>query len=236
MNVDLSDQYDPPPHRRAATGGGCGRGCITAVVVVLILVGVGVTYVVFNFKSLAARAVAMIIEKTIEESDLPADQKLKLIARVGRLRDDYLDGKITDEQLRRVAEEIADGPLLLVGTVYFIETQYVAKSGLSEEEKKAAKLTLQRVARGVHEEKISEDKLDPMFRIVSTTDADGNVELKETVTDAELRDFLKLAEKEADNAEIPQEPMQIDLAEELDKAIERAMKEPEEVTEEEVTK
>jgi len=222
MNLDLSDRYEPPPHKRASRG---PSGCLIAFIVTMILLAVGVTVLIINIKSIAARAVAMIIEKTIEDSDLAVEQKTQLIARIGRLRDDYIDGKISDEQLRRVAEEIAEGPLLLVGAVYHLDSEFVAKSGLSEDEKKAAKLTLQRVARGVHEKTIPWENLDPLFRIISDTDADGERELKKKVTDPELRDFLKLAEQEADKAAVPKEPMQIDLAEELDKAIERALEE-----------
>jgi hypothetical protein len=204
-------------------GGGCGGGClITLAVLAVITVGV-VIFVAVNFKSIATRIVVHVIEKSIDDSDLAPEEKARLIARIGRLRDDYLAGRITDEQMQRIGEEIHDSPLFFVGGVYVLDTRFVAGSGLSDDEKRAAKLTLQRVARGLHEKKIDNKSLEPAWRIVTTGEPKGKRDLKEKITDGELRDFLKLAKEQADKAKIPDEPMQIDLADELDKAIERAL-------------
>jgi hypothetical protein len=222
MNIELTPEppFEPPVKKSG------GHGCLIAIVVVLVLIGAGVFFVVANFRSLAARAISYVIATTIENSDLPVDQKQKLVARIDRLRDDFIAGKITDEQLKRIAEEIVDGPLMPVGMMLFINEKHVAPSGLSEQEKQEARLTLQRVARGLNEKKITTTKLDPAWRVISTTDSKGKRELKKSVTDAELRDFLKLAKKEADDAKIVDAPLDVDLAKELDEAIERAMAEP----------
>ena len=224
MNLDLQTEYDPPAYKKPPSG--CGKGCLIVSLICLAILLIGGTYVALNFKSLGARAVAYLVKKTIEESHLPADQKQSLVNRVDRLRDDFIDGKINDEQLKRIAEEILQGPLLPVGMVMFIEQQHVASSGLSEEEKKQAHLTLQRLARGVIEKKIPYANLDPLFKAISTIDAEGNQELKKKLTDKELRDFLTLAQREVEAANISEEPLKIDLAKELDEAIERGMQEP----------
>ncbi len=222
MNITLGQEPDnEPPVKKSG-----GNGCLIAVIVTLLILGAGVVFVVLNAKSLLARGAAYVIQKSIENSDLSPEQKQKLVARVDRLRDDYIAGKISDEQLKRIAEEIVEGPLMPVGVTIFIHEKHVAKSGLTDQEKAEAKLTLQRAARGLNEKKIKQSQLDPAWRVISTTDAKGKREMKDTVTDAELRDFLKLVKKEADDAKISDEPLDIDVAEELDKAIERGMREP----------
>jgi len=228
MNLDLknqNDQYDPPAFKKASSSG-CGKGCLVVTLICVAILLIGGTYIALNYRSLGARLVSYVVKKTIEQSDLPADQKQALITRVEKLRTDFIDGKITDEQLERIGKELVEGPLLPVGMVLFIEQQHVTPSGLSDDEKKAAHLTLQRLARGVIEKKIDYAKLDPMFAVISTTDSEGKKELKKKITDTEMRDFLTLAQREVDAAKIPEEPLQIDLAKEFDAAIERAMQEP----------
>lgn len=223
MNLDLRDDHEPPAYRKPASSSGCGKGCLIVLLISIVLLGIGVTYVAFNYRSLVARGGAYLVKKTIEASDLPADQKLALMSRVDRLRDDFLAGKISDEQLKRILEEIVEGPILPVGVVLFIEQQHVAQSGLSDQEKKDAHLTLQRLARGVIEKKIPYANLDPLFAAISTTDSQGKRELKKKLTDTELRDFLTLAQREVEKAKVSEEPLEIDLAKELDEAIERGM-------------
>ncbi len=225
MNLDLRDEYEPPAYRKPSSSG-CGKGCLIVTLICLAILVIGGTYLALNYRSLAARGAAYLVKKTIEASELPADQKQALISRVDRLRDDFLAGKVSDEQLKRILEEIVEGPLLPVGVVLFIEQQHVAPSGLSDQEKQDARLTLQRLARGVIEKKIPYANLDPLFAAISTTDGKGHRELKKKLTDTELRDFLTLARHEIEAAKVSEEPLKIDLAKELDEAIDRAMQEP----------
>lgn len=114
-------------------------------------------------------------------------------------------------------------PILHVGMVMLAEEKYVKPSGLSDEEKADARRTLDRLARGVHEKKISETELEQVGAPITVTKPDGSTELKETVTDEELRAFLKLARDKADEHEVPDEPFDVNIAEELEKAIDSAL-------------
>lgn len=192
--------------------------------VVLLALGVGV--VLMNLRSIGARIAAYAVKKAVEQSDLPANQKAGLIARVDQLREDFVEGRITDEQLKRIGLEVLEGPLLPVGVVLFIEQEHVAKSGLSAEEKAEAKVTLRRLSRGVIEKTIPLRAIEPMFAGISAPDEQGKSHIKKHLTDTEIRDFLTLAQREVDKAKVPSEPLEIDLVKELDAAIERGMKEP----------
>lgn len=192
--------------------------------VVVLVVGVGL--VLMNLRSIGARVAAYAVKKAVEQSDLPADQKAGLMTRVDQLREDFVDGRISDDQLKRIGLEIFEGPLLPVGVVLFIEQEHVAKSGLSAQEKADAKVTLQRLARGVIEKTIPLRAIESMFAGISAPDEQGKPQIKKHLTDTEIRDFLTLAQREADKAKVPAEPLEIDLVKELDAAIERGMKEP----------
>jgi len=56
-------------------------------------------------------------------------------------------------------DELAKSPVMQSIVISAVESAYVEPSGLSAEEKQAAHLTLQRVLRGVFEQKIKEGDL-----------------------------------------------------------------------------
>ena len=221
MPLDLSQETIRPPQRSSS---GCGKGCLIAVIVVLVLVVSGGAYVYFNFKSLATKAVAAAIKAAVEEMDLPAEDKKQIIVRIDRLRDDFIAGKINEEQLERIFKRMTESPALPAGMVYFMQQRYVTNSPLNDAEKAAAKLTMQRVARGVYEKTISETELQALTAPLMKKNDKGEPELKEQVTEAELREFLKLAEAAADKANVPREPFEINIIAEIDKAIDAGMK------------
>lgn len=222
----LNDDSSPQASPGRKDGGGCFKGCMIWVVAGVLVLVVAAGLVLLNLRSIGSRIAAYVVKRAVEQSDLPADQKRGLIARVDRLREDFVEGRITDEQLKRIGDEVLEGPLLPVGMVMFLDQEHVAKSGLSEVEKSAAKLTLRRLSRGFIEKTIRPASLDAVFATISGPDEQGKRQIKKHLTDTEIRDFLTLAEREVEKAKVPVEPLEIDLAKELDAAIERGMKEP----------
>ena len=83
---------------------------------------------------------------------------------------------------------------------------------------------MQRFARGAFEEKISKHELKELMKLISTTSADGQQQIKQQLTDAELNAFLEKAKGTADAAEVPDEPFEVNIADELEKAIDQALK------------
>ncbi|MFW6058817.1 MAG: hypothetical protein ACODAQ_01465 [Phycisphaeraceae bacterium] len=221
-----SPQPNQPPTRRGmSTGAKIGLGCGVAALVCVFICAGGVWWTYSNARRLASGAVTSIITTAINDSNLSAEQKQRLVERVSDLKDRYDTGQITMQQLGRVAEELAESPLLYVGMVMFAEQHYIATSSLSDQEKEQARRTLDRFARGLHEEEIDPQVIDHVTDPIATTDAQGNRQLKEHPTDDELRTFLARAREEADNADVPDEPFEVDLADEFDRAVERALQE-----------
>ena len=218
MNLDLDNDYAPPPPPKAKSG---VNGCLVAVVIVVALVVFGAWYVVSNLKNLAADFVGGALAAMIESADIPKDQKVKLVKRVTQLKEDYKSGKVNEEQLGQIMTNVAEGPIFPMGMVMAIDQNYVQPSGLSDDEKADARRTLERVARGIYEKKLKSEELD--LSSVSTVDAEGNRQLKQNITDDELREFLKGVKAKADEAGIPDEPFIVDLAGEFDRAIAEVM-------------
>jgi hypothetical protein len=94
---------------------------------------------------------------------------------------------------------------------------------LSDDDKADARLTLQRLARGAFEKKIAEADLQEVMQLLMQRQPDGHDQLKQALTDAELTAFLEKAEQKADDAGVPDEPFDVNIADELEQAIDRAL-------------
>jgi protein required for attachment to host cells len=90
---------------------------------------------------------------------------------------------------------------------------------MTPKEKDAAILTLQRFARGVHEKKIPKETIDDVVKPVADLMPNGRWKLKDKPTRMELDQFLENAKAKADEVMIPNEPFDLNIADELKKAI-----------------
>ena len=146
-----------------------------------------------------------------------------MLDRLNQLADDFKTGKISPEQMGRVFEEVAKSPLFPIAMVTVAEKQYVGPSGLTAEEKSAASRTLQRLARGSFEKTISSEKLEEVMSLIQIDQGNGQKKMKEKLTDDELKDFLAKAQQVADEAAVPDEAFEVNIPDELDKAIDNAL-------------
>jgi len=111
-----------------------------------------------------------------------------------------------------------------LGLVMAADEKYVKPSGLSNDDQDAARRTLQRLARGAFEKTIPENEVQEAMQLVMQHQPDGSQQLKERLTDDELKAFLEKAKEKADAASVPDEPFEVNIADELEKAIDKAIK------------
>ena len=172
--------------------------------------------------SLATAGMTVLVEKL----ELPDEDQALILARFDDLAKDFKDKKISKDQLLAVGVKLIESPVIQAVGVFAVEKNYFEDSGLSAEEKADASLQLDRLARGVYEEKISlEEMQDAMDEIVVRSIGNDNVTFREpeTVDDDDLRRLISKVKAEADEAEIPNEPFEIDIAAEFIKAIDEAL-------------
>jgi predicted acetyltransferase len=109
--------------------------------------------------------------------------------------------------------------LLPLAGVQAARQKYIEPSDMTPKEKEAAILTLQRFARGVHEKKIQKEAIDDVVKPVAELMPNGRWKLKDKPTRMEIDQFLENAKAKADDAMIPNEPFDLNIADELKKAI-----------------
>lgn len=210
----------PPPKSKTGWGClGCALGCLGFVVVLLIIAAAGAWYAYTKLPDMARGLVA----KGVEESELDPEDKQKVMQQVDRLVEGYKQKKVDLQQLAKFGEDFMKSPLMDIFIAFAARKQYIEKSGLSAEEKMEAERTLQRVARGVIEEKITQEELQKALDYISEARPNGAREFKQTVTDAELREFLSECKKLADEEMIPDQESNVDVGAELKKLVDKTL-------------
>lgn len=211
-----------PIRTAPTTRGSLLKGCLIVLAILVTLAAAAGIYVAMKWKSWAASAAKSAARSAIQSSQLSEDQKQRIVARIDSLADDFESGNVTVEQVIAVFEEIMKSPLLQVAMVYAAKEMYIVPSALSDEEKAAGVRSLERFARGIYEKKIANEALSEVTAPITTTNAQGQKQLKEKVTTEELKEFLAVAKKKANDAGIPDEKFDVDIAAELEKAIDKA--------------
>lgn len=212
--------HQPAPRPRT---GGALVGCLVALAILLIIIVIGAVYVGLHWKGWTAAAMQQVSTKLVQDSGLPQDQRDQIIAEVQKLTDGFQAGTVSLQQMKNVGDEIAQSPLLHLGALQLAKQKYIEPSTMTPDEKAAATRSLQRFARGVYERKIPKEAIDDVIKPVTTLKPDGRWELNAKPTRTELDQFVSNAKQRADDAKIPDEPFDLNIADELKKAIEKAL-------------
>jgi hypothetical protein len=194
------------------------------IAVVLIFVAVGV-YAAKNYKVWIADGITAGMNALINGSDIPEEEKADVIRIISRLKEDYLAQEISIAELGLVLEAIGTCPALPIGLVVQFEQSYVVPSGLSAEEKMAAGLHLNRLARGLSDGRIDWSVSEQLLAPISDPGEDGKRHLRSPglVSDHEILGVLVTAKNFADEAEISEEMIEIDISDEFLKSLEGAL-------------
>lgn len=185
---------------------------------------VGVWYVASNIENWVVGIGREAIVAGINESEIPAQDKQEIVAQVDRVVAAYKEGKLNQADLERVLTDLEDSPALKALTLYGIENDYLQDTELTEQEIAAARTTFNRTLRGVYEGKIPDEAVwnalpddeDDVVRLASTN-ADDNA------ADDALRLALSKLKVLADSAQIPDEPFQFDIGDEVKKLVDQAL-------------
>ena len=183
-----SPQLNPYDYEGTSSRGskGCRNWAIGCSVVLLFMLGitaVGGFFIAKNFRPWTADAIVAGVEEGMENIDLPADQKRQIVVRVRELGDDFAEGDLTLEEMGKIAEQIVESRTIIAGGVEFLIRSTVDdKLELDEERKDAVKRLVQRLSRGIIEEKLDEDDFKPLMEIVFEKTGENKYEMKEDLS------------------------------------------------------
>jgi hypothetical protein len=207
--------------------------------VLVIALALGIT-AALKWRSFAAMGINSIATQAVTTSALPQDQKDRILAKITGVTGDFKSGKISLEQAGKVLESVFEGPLMPLTMMMAVEEKYFKKSGLTEQDKADAKMAINRFARAVADGKLKINDLMTSMDVLSTksssntttvtpggttttTSHRNDFQLKPTATDEELRTFIADVKAKADKAEVPAEVPPMNIAEEIEKAIDAGL-------------
>jgi hypothetical protein len=197
------------------------------VVVVLLILGVVATiFIARNWRGWFANSISIGIKQGIDASDLPVGEKEEIKVEVDRAVTLFRDGQMSGEQAAMLVEKIMNSPLMTAIVTTAAEKNYLDRSGLSEEEKAEARVTLPRFVRGMIDNKINRQAQEAALKHVAVKQPNNQWQFHEKVSDEQLRAFLAEAKKAADEAEISEQPQAVDPSDEIKRIIDETMAGP----------
>lgn len=222
--LDSFEADNPEPAKKPMSG--CAIAaiiCGVLFVLFLIAAGLGLWWLKNNGRALGTDLATSAMKEGLNEVDIPADQRQRIDSRIDNIGQQFKDGELEFEQVVSIFEKISESPLMSAGMSLFFKRAYLQNSGLSEEEKEAAEVSIQRFTRGAIDKSISAETSESAMDLISTKDAEGNREFKEKLSDNELRAFLAAITTAADDAGIPEIVPEFNFADEFDKAVDEAL-------------
>jgi hypothetical protein len=200
----------------------CLVGCLIFFVIAAVLLVVLLYWIAQNWRGWASDFGSQVLKQSIEASDLPAQEKQEVQLQVDRVIEAVRDGSLSPEQLATIFEKLAESPVLTTIIVSTAENKYVDPSGLSDEEKAEARVTIHRFVRGATDGDIPEASVEEALTHIADRAGDS-WQLRENVTDEQLRAFLSTAKAKADEAGIPEKSEEFDPSDEVKRIIDEAM-------------
>jgi len=215
-------EYAPP----TSSGKGCkwlAIGCFVTALVLLLVASVASFWIYKNSSRLIADGAVTVGEQMVNEMDLPPEQSDQIVDRIKGLGEQYKEGKITLEDLVEVGEELSkDEDVIMSGIVYFVDSQVLEEAPIDDDLRAEVRRMTHRLARGVIEDQIELDDLKPLMDGIVKKTADG-YELDPDVSQEDFENVLESAKTIADQAEIPDEPYEVDFMKEVDEVIDSVL-------------
>lgn len=173
-------------------------------------------------KTKTADIIATAVKKAVSKLDIEEVQKGKIGTQIDRLKNAYSSEALSNQQVKDIADDLVNGQFGTMMAIWFMETKYIAGSGLSQEEKDAVHVTLGRLAKAMKSTKITGLEIDSLTDPYSVTDENGNKHIKENLTDGEIRELVKKVDTLLDEKDISKEPLKFDIGQELKEALDSA--------------
>ena len=238
MNTqDLTRRLSPIRHRKHTTRrGNLLVGCGVVLVVVIILLVIGGIFVAMNVRGWTANASTKAIDQMLTEAQIDPDEHAEIMVHIDSLMTRFVDGDVEWGQFGKIAEQLVHSPVVPAALVIGLDRLYLSNSGLASEEKVQSRIDLARYTQALFDDALPPESINDVLAPVITNNPDDNdikLNLKmdengrsitalksaDEVSDEDLRTLVASAKAKADEAGIGEKPVEIDLSDEIGKAI-----------------
>ena len=206
--------------------GGCAQAAIAfaGFTIILLCIGLaGVYWAVRNARDIAANMVTPAIQETVSQMEIPTSQKKQISAKISDLAQDFKTQKLDIEDLKQILKGVVESPIAGAAATIWFTDEYINKSSLTTEQKAEATDTTQRFAKGLLENKINNEEADEIMDMISERTPNGQTQIKEALTDEQLRAALAKMKIAADASGVPADVPDINFATEFDKVVSKVL-------------
>lgn len=189
----------------AQQGGGCLKGFLFGCGFLVLLVVIGAGTLFYYRHKLIASTVNVVVGQWLADAGLPHEERTKIAAELDRLTAALREGNVSPSQVSQVMEQSDVFYLLLMEGLQRAE---LPVSSLPPEAQSDARLQLQRVQRGLVEDKLTTDQVLQALETVRPQGSDGRSEIQTN----EWESLVAGARSLADSAAIPSETYEVDLS------------------------
>ncbi len=210
------------PQRKTRGSNTCLFGCLGTAAVVFILAVAAVLWIASNPARFFGGIATHVARQAIQESELPADQKQRVLEQIGRIETAIAEDKLDQAAFRRLMDSFVGSRLPAAMALLAIQEGEIRPSGLSESEKADARRQLGRCARALHEKKLPWEALEEIFDPYMEKGIDGNKKMRD-LNDADLRRLTADLKQRCDAMDMPDADFVIDVAAELKQVVDEAL-------------
>lgn len=194
-------------------------GCLAVLGVIVVLGIIAALVVWMNWRGWTASTMNAGMKAVVAETKLPAEQVGRINTQIDQLTEAFKNKTIGIEDLAKVAQALQNHPILPVGMLEYVAVSHFQAAGLTDEERAEGRLAVQRIQRALIEGQMVLNDLEAIIEPISQRDADGDLQPMQNPTAPQLRLFTQEATKKADELGIPNEPYEVDIAEQIESLI-----------------
>ncbi len=211
---------------------GCGKffafGCLALVLLCIIA---GVT-VFLQWRNIAGYMATESIDVVLTSLEYPAEEKEGLLESMTLLTEHFNESEASLDDMQHVVMELQKDPVCAAIIANGGQYAYVAPSGLSDLDKKAAETVVNRYCQGLLDGVIDPSHASELQEIVIVTNIDENnrrsYEPKKHLTDEDVRACIRIMEEEANRVNIGNEYVDLELPDRLKDVVKRVTEAEEE--------
>ena len=224
------------PNAHHARRGNLLVGCGVVILILVLLAGIGAFFVATNWRGWSASLATQGFDTALTKAQIDPAEHAEIMVHVEDLMARFENKEVSLEDLGRVLGELAESPVIPSAMVMAIDNLYINDSDLEDSEKTQSRIELARYTNGLFAKTIGEETLSEVLAQVSTRTPDDNdiplnltvgsngqhiaaLRSADEVTLEDIRTLIATAKAHADEAGITETPDQIDLSDEIAKAI-----------------